>query len=392
MRLLGVVAEYDPFHLGHAYHLAMARERAQADAVVVCMSTCFTQRGEAALLPPSVRARMALMCGADAVIALPVLWAVRDAEHFALGSVHLLHSIGCDAISFGAEADAPDALRRLALAMENPSPAMLAAIHSRLDAGLSYPAALHGAVELLMPSDAPLLLSPNNTLAVCYLRAMLRLGADMEVYPIRRTGDYRSTEAAGACSSASAVRAAIHRGDQEAVCAALPDSSLRLLREAGARGCVMQPDALDSALLYRMRTMTDSEWQALPGASEGMEARLRRASQRASSRMQLLADAKTRRYPWARLSRMCTHALLRMDAQLLEETPLPPAAWLLGLRGDGAGAMRRMKESGFPVIAKAAAYDREQPWFRTELAACDVWSLGVRQPCGMGLTQGVVRV
>ena len=103
MRVVGVVAEYNPFHLGHAHHLAEARRLAKADAVVVVMSSVFTQRGDAAILSPADRARMALASGADAVFALPAMWAVRDAEHFALGSVAILNGLGCDAISFGTE-------------------------------------------------------------------------------------------------------------------------------------------------------------------------------------------------------------------------------------------------------------------------------------------------
>ena len=142
MRTLGVIAEYDPFHLGHAHQLAEARARSGADRVIAVMSGCFTQRGEAALLSPDARASMALSCGADAVFLLPAMWSLRDAEHFALGGVRLLQLLGCDAISFGCEhADLP-LLQRTALALESPSPAMLAATHSRLDAGMPYPRAV----------------------------------------------------------------------------------------------------------------------------------------------------------------------------------------------------------------------------------------------------------
>ena len=114
MRVVGVVAEYNPFHRGHAHHLQTARRLAGADAVVAVMSGCFVQRGDAALLSPGVRARMALSAGADAVILLPCLWSVRDAEHFALGGVSLLSSLGVDAISFGAETADKACLRQAA--------------------------------------------------------------------------------------------------------------------------------------------------------------------------------------------------------------------------------------------------------------------------------------
>lgn len=213
MRIVGVVAEYDPFHRGHAHHLAQARQQTGADYVVAVMSTCFTQRGEPALLPPSDRVRMALQGGADAVFALPVLWSVRDAEHFALGSIHLLQHLGATHLAFGAETDDLPRLIVLANALESPSPAMLAAIHGRLDAGMAYPAALHGALTLLMPEYAQLLLHPNNTLAVCYLRAIQRLGATMKPVLVPRAGAYHAPQLTSGFASATAVRAAVRRGD-----------------------------------------------------------------------------------------------------------------------------------------------------------------------------------
>ena len=171
MRIVGVIAEYNPFHSGHAHQLRQAREAAHADAVVAVMSGCFVQRGDAAIVSPAIRAKMALQNGADAVILLPALWSVRDAEHFALGGVHLLTGLGCDALSFGAEtADLPllqaavDALESLDLP---------AAIQPHLSAGLPYPAALSAAMAEIAPDAARVLQSPNNTLGVCYLRAGL---------------------------------------------------------------------------------------------------------------------------------------------------------------------------------------------------------------------------
>lgn len=120
MRIVGVIAEYNPFHSGHAHQLRQAREAAHADAVVAVMSGCFVQRGDAAIVSPAIRAKMALQNGADAVILLPALWSVRDAEHFASGGVHLLTGLGCDALSFGAEtADLP-LLQAAADALESP--------------------------------------------------------------------------------------------------------------------------------------------------------------------------------------------------------------------------------------------------------------------------------
>ena len=390
MRILGVIAEYNPFHTGHAHHLREARRLSGADYVIVVMSSCFTQRGEAAILSPADRARMALASGADAVFSLPACWAVRDAEHFALGGVALLHSLGCNAISFGAETADLSALTACAHMLDQPDAAFSAALRRLMDTGLPYPAAVSAAMAEVLPQAGAVLSSPNNTLAVCYLRAMLRLNANMEIHPIPRNADYHATGFTQAFPSATALRGAILRGDWHSADAHTPAADV--LRTAALEGRLHRSDALDQALLYRLRTMQASEWAALPDLSEGIEDRLRAAARSAKTREELLLAAKTRRYPHARLSRLCAHALLGITQQQLDAEPLPTAAWLLGFRQQAAPLFAYIKQNGFPIIGKAADYTGNEAWFRTEFLSYDLWALGCGLPAGLGFTQGVVRV
>ncbi len=389
MRIVGVVAEYNPFHAGHAYQLQMARELARADAVVAVMSSVFTQRGDAALLAPADRVRMALSAGADAVFALPAAWAVRDAEHFALGGVSVLAGLGCDAISFGTETDDLALMQEAARLLESPTPDFDADVRARLGSGLPYPAAVSSAMEAALPGTAALLDAPNSTLAVCYLRAMRRLGAGMEVLPVKRIGGYHDKALGSGLPSATAIRQAHQQGDWEAIRAAMPEEAYRIFRDADERGRIHPTGALDEPLLYRLRTMGPGDFIALPDVSEGIENRLAAAAQTALTREELLLAAKTRRYPYARLSRLATHALLGMMDADLPRGGLP-AAWLLGFRKDSRALMRELAaRSALPIISKAADFDRDQKWFRTELRAYDIWSLGAGMPAGLALTQGV---
>lgn len=392
MRVVGVIAEYNPFHNGHAWQLQEARRLSGADRVVVVMSGCFTQRGDAALLSPMARARMALRCGADAVFLLPAMWAVRDAEHFALGGVALLAGLGCDAISFGTETADEALLWEAARLLEKPDASFNAAVKSGLDAGLPHPAAVAAAAQARTPALGALLGSPNNTLAVCYLRALLRLGARMDVYPVQRIGGYHAAALSEAMPSATAVRGAVLRGDWRSAYAAIPEAAQDILRQAALDGCLHRPEALDPALLYRLRTMQPGEAAALPDVSEGVEYRLLGAAAEASTRDTLLSAAKTRRYPHARLSRLATHALLGFTDELLRRHPLPDAAWLLGLRRDAGDLFPHIRQSGnLPVIGKAADFDRSSAWFSAELRAYDIWALGAGQAAGLGLRQGVAK-
>lgn len=390
MRVVGVIAEYNPFHLGHAHHLAEARRLSGADAVVAIMSSAFTQRGDAALLSPADRARMALLAGADAVFALPAVWAVRDAEHFALGGVAIAAGLGCDAISFGTEVNELPRLQQAARLLETPDAALADAIQARMKAGLPYPAAASAALEAALPGAGALLESPNSTLAICYLRAMLRLGASMEVVPVQREGSYHGTRLQDGPPSATALRGAILRGDWAAARTAMPEEAYQVLRACAAKGRIHRPDALDTALLYRLRTMSADEYSALPDISEGIEHRLAAAAASACSRTDLLQSAKTRRYPYARLSRLATHAMLGLTEDYLRAEDLPRAAWLLGFRRDSRALFTHLRERAkLPILGKAADADRSAPWFAAEMRAYDLWALGAGLPAGLGLTQGI---
>lgn len=393
MRVVGVIAEYNPFHRGHAWQLQEARRLANADYVVVVMSGCFTQRGEAAVLTPSERAKMALSCGADAVFLLPAVWAVRDAEHFALGGVSILAGLGCHAMSFGSEHVDLSTLRETARLLEQPSEGFQTHIRSLLQQGLPYPAAVSAAAEAVQPGCGALLADPNSTLAVCYLRALLRLGSDMEVYPVQRLGSYHDSALGDAFPSATAIRGAILRGDWENAYAAMPKAAATILRQAADAGCIHRPDALDQAFLYRLRTMTSAEYAALPDATEGIEHRLMSAAETAVSREDLLQAAKTRRYPYARLSRLATHALLGLTHDDLCREVSPQAACLLGFRKDARALFAHFKEHAkLPILSKAADYDRCATWFSAEMRAYDIWALGAGLPAGLALTQGVTVV
>lgn len=390
MRVVGVIAEYNPFHLGHAHHLAEARRLAKADAVVVVMSSVFTQRGDAAVLSPADRSRMALSAGADAVFALPAAWAVRDAEHFALGGVSILAGLGCDAISFGTEATDLTVLQTAARLLESPDEAFSADVRTRMEAGLPYPAALSAAMDAALPGCGALLENPNSTLAVCYLRAIQRLGAGMEVVPVQRLGGYHDSALGDTLPSATALRGAILRGDWARVKSAMPEDAYVILRDAALEGRVHLPEALSSALLYRLRTMTGAEFAALPDVSEGIENRLSSAAETARTREELLQSAKTRRYPYARLSRLATHALLGLTGADLKAEPLPQAAWLLGFRRGARDLFAHLKAKGsLPILSRAADMDRDTPWFAAECRAYDIWALGAGMPSGLALTQGV---
>ena len=371
MKILGIVAEYDPFHSGHLFHMAEAVRRVSPDLVFVVLSPCFKQRGDLSLLSPLDRARLALEAGADAVFSLPVLWTVRDAEHYALGAVSLLSKLGVTDLAFGAETADESMLLRAADLLENPLPAFSALLKEKLSAGTGYPAALSGAFSSVLPEAGSLLDRPNNILAVCYLRAMLRLNLPLRHVIIRRAGSYHAAGIDPVSPSASAIRDSLLRGSYAAAFEAVPSYTANLLRRRFLEGFVPDGHILDTMLLSRLRTMSEEEYRLLPDLSEGMENALRSAAAVSCTRDELISALSGRRYPAARISRICASALLGISKSETETASLPDHALLLGLR-KRPEMTALWKSLPVPVIASFTEWKKTA--LPSDLAAWRIWA------------------
>lgn len=381
MRILGIIAEYDPFHLGHARHLRLAREAVRPDYTYAVLSGCFKQRGEPALLSPYDRAACALAAGADAVFALPAVWTVRDAEHYALGGVSLLMKLGATHLAFGAETDHPDSLRRLAERMEHPGADFQIRLKSHLASGCGYPRALQLAAAEENPEDALLLEKPNNILAICYLRAIRRLEAELEPVLIPRHGAYHAERIDAREPSASAIRDSLLRGNYGEAYEAVTGESAQILRKAFLGRRIPDPKCLDALLIQRLRRSTKEDLRRLPDLSEGLEDRLAEAAGAVNTRGELLDAVSTRRYPRARISRICTASLLDMTREQLDREPLPEQAVLLGLRKHpGMTALWREKQD---LISREWRHE-------TDLLAWKTWALCTGLPDTLPRSERVI--
>lgn len=343
MRYAGIIAEYDPFHNGHAWQLAQAR-RLGAQTVAVALSCGAVQRGSLPLLPESVRVRAALQSGADLVFALPAPWACAGAEQFARGGVALLAAAGCDTLVFGAET--PDAELLMLAARTLLSAEYTAALKVRLAGGArSFAAARATAAEQVCPGRglAALLARPNDNLAVEYCKAVLQQRTGMAVLPLPRQGAQHGAPlgrqapadgpAAPRYASASALRA-LWLGDAatpagpQPLAPYVPAAALPLYREAFAAGQDTSPAALSTALLARLRGMDTAQLARVRGVSEGLEHLLYQHARQAVSAPALYDALTGVRYPRARMRRLCLDAALGYTAGSLPE--LPPYLHVLG--------------------------------------------------------------
>ena len=387
MKILGIVAEYDPFHNGHLYHISEAKKRINPDLTYIVLSPCVKQRGTLSLLSPSDRALCALQAGADAVFCLPVLWTVRDAEHYALGAVAMLSRLGITHLAFGAETADLCLLQQAACLLESPVPSFHTVLKDRLSAGIGYPQAVSAALSASLPAAQGLLDQPNNILAVCYLRSLLRLGLSLEPVLIPRTGSYHAAEIIPSAPSASALRESLKRGNYAAVYRAVPDWTCTVLRRRFLEGRIPDEMILDSLLISRLRSMHEEDFRNLPDLSEGMENALHEAARTVSVRTGLIAALTGRRYPAARISRICAYALLGITKEMIQDAPLPDYALLLGLRKKPE-MTALWKSQQIPVIASFTEWKKAA--CPADLAAWRLWSQCCRLPDTLPFSEKLV--
>ena len=387
MRIVGIVAEYDPFHNGHAWQLAEARRLSGADAAAAVMSGFFTQRGAPACLSPFDRAGCALRGGADLITLLPAAWSLRSVEGFALGALAVLRGIGADAVSFGAETPDLSLLRRAADAMDDP--ALRPALHRALDTGMGWAAAMEQALTERDAALGALLREPNNALAVAYLRAAAKLDYHPDFYPVARTHPHHAAGGSGAYASGSGIREALARQDWDFISSAVPDTTNRCLKQAAAEGRLVFPSGLDQALLSRLRSMDPADFAALPDCTEGLDQALRTAARTCTSREQLIDQLCGRRYSRARISRLCAAALLGLRRN--ELPAVPDCAVVIGVRS-GMECLLRPASPDFPLLTRSRDYPADAPWFRAEARAADLWALAAGLPAGLWERAPLIRV
>ena len=391
MKIAGVIAEYNPFHTGPAYHLQNTREQTGCDYVVVCMDGSYTQRGTAACLSKWERARMALRCGADAVFELPALFAVRTADVFALGGVSVLGGLGVDILSFGSEVDDPDLLLRLADLRDHEPQAVTAAVRRNLDLGMSHARAWGEAAAEWLNLPPELLNSPNLTLGTEYIRAIHRMNLSMRICPIARRGQYHDADVNGdGFASATAVRAAMEEGRMEDALNSVPPEAQEILACAGTM------HAPDDLLLHRIRTMSEAELAALPDVAEGLERRVKQCAETAASMEELIEGVKCKRYTRARLSRLTAHVMLGLTQELAQRHPVPTYARLIGMRADAKPLLAELKKrASLPILSDPVKL-REDEIFRLECRATDLRALQCdrkeERRNGQEFTQKFVRI
>lgn len=371
MKTIGIICEYNPFHNGHQRQIQLIRQHFGQDCAIVClMSGNYVQRGAPAIFDKAVRAQAAIVSGADLVLELPIGVALSSAEGFAAGGVSILSGI-CDALCFGTETLSRDALLQLAERLLSPD--FFTHLKEELKSGCSFPVARQRALEKV---GLPCSLScPNDLLGVEYTKAILAQKSSMEIFPIFRQGAYHATVLDAQVPSATALRSKILSGGIWSH--AVPPEAFSILNGAA----VHTLGAGERAILYRLRTMTDGEFEALPYGSEGLWRKLMKAARSQPDLPYIIDATKSKRYTRTRIDRMILCAFLGLTAHDL--TTQPPYTRVLGFTSQGRDLLSKNKRERIFLNA-GARFDH--PYWDLEARCTDLYALftsGAPDPPGM---------
>ena len=361
MKIVGIICEYNPFHLGHRKQIRLIKEKFGEDSAVVClMSGNFVQRGAPAIFDKSARAKAAVLSGADLVLELPVTCALSSAEGFARGGVEILGKF-CDYLCFGCETGSEEMLMETARALLSDEFKPL--LRSELDSGVSFPAARAAALEK-MGLDAQILRRPNDILAVEYCKAILSTGTAMKPFPIIREGSYHAETPDSENPSATALRRLIseHANWQDYV----PEYT----REVFENAPVHALEAAERAVLMKLRTMNDGEFEVLPYGSEGLWRKFMHACRRESSIAAITAATKSKRYTATRIDRMLICAFLGITAADLASPA--PYVRALALNDQGRRVLKQARER-LHIINAGESVDH--PYFDLECRWAGLYAL-----------------
>ncbi len=405
----GIVAEYNPFHEGHAYHIRKSRTRAQVDAIIAIISSNFVQRGAPAMLDKRARTEAALSSGVDLALELPVVYSCHNAGLFANAAVDILAATGVvKKICFGMETPDDEALQKIADILIEEPVAFREGLKKFLAEGFSFVQARSMALDALIPGTAELLGTPNNNLALAYVQRIREKKYGIEPVAIERVGagyhdkkyeisiarsrEQCSLAGCGAephapkIASATAIRALVADGQIREARRFMPEAAYETLEKNFDEGHT----AHDADALWRMVKAAivrggTAELACVAEMREGLENRIWDAALRAASFDELVDRCTSRRYPTGRVQRHCMHLLLGLthDESRAFQARGPAYIRVLGANERGRALLRIMrKRATLPVIARPSA-----PWsdyaanmMGYEHRATELWELLTKKP------------
>lgn len=340
--VLGIIAEYNPFHNGHLYQIEEAKRQTGANYVVAVISGNFTQRGNTSLVNKWAKAEMALASGVDIVLELPTIYSTSSAENFAEGAIKILDSLKIvDTLCFGTETADFAALNNIANVLYNEPKEYCSILNHELGKGISYPKARENALMMYLNDIkryANILSGSNNILAIEYLKALKRLKSDMTPFSVQRKKVYYNDERIiDEFASSTAIRKLIATEQYNEVRKVVPKNSYLLLKEEIEKGnFVIDIIKFEKEIIYNLRRMTVKEIADIPDVSEGLEHTIKNAADSCNNLIDLVNIIKSKRYTQTRIQRILVYILLGITKKdMANSKKVIPYARVLGFNKKG---------------------------------------------------------
>jgi len=374
MKILGIVAEYNPFHNGHLYHLQKSLEYTSADATITVMSGNFIQRGEPALLDKFTRADIAIKNGIDLVIELPLYYSVSTAENFAFGAIKLLSECEIDYLSFGAENGNLEKLKGIASLLNNEPQSYSLELKNQLESGISYPEARANAVSKILGISNNILNKSNNILAIEYLKALDIINPNIEPILIDRVDSgYHDTDSNTNILSATGIREKLK--NNEDIDLYLPDETLKNIASP------IFLENFENNIMYALRRMNLENIKELPDVTEGLENRIFYALSESKNLNELLNNIKTKRYPMTRIKRILISALLDMskiNLTTFNKSGGPQYIRVLSFNEKGREILSKIsKTSSIPIVTSVNKFLENATEIQKEMLFADILATNI---------------
>ncbi|MBQ6860904.1 MAG: nucleotidyltransferase [Clostridia bacterium] len=397
MNVCGIIAEYNPFHNGHKYHIEETKRITGCDAVVVVMSGNFIQRGVPALFDKWTRTKMALESGADLVIELPLYYSISSAEYFAQGSISLLDGLNIvKHVSFGSNTTDLDALKRIANVLYLEPENYKKLLESELRRGTSFPIARSNALKNFLKKEydakyiADILLDSNNILAIEYLKALLYCNSSIKPIAIeRKGGSYNSTTISDDhICSATAIRALLEKDDLKTVKDVVPEATFDILNKNIVNGKMpMFLRHFENEILYTLRKNSSQDLLNIADVTEGLENLLKKASCEGMELDSLIDIVKTKRYTRTRIQRILLHTLLDITKNDVEDYKYNPQyIRVLGFTKTGEKVLSTItNNSNLPVVTSVSKFlknanDTSRKMLEKDILSTNIYTLGYQIP------------